>query len=82
MRIEPATTGTVRQEIDLQQGIPTDTAKSIVKFIKNRKMKKVQASIQGDQVRVSGPKRDDLQAAMAALKDHDFGIDMQFVNYR
>ncbi len=80
--MEAAAGSSVRQEVELQVGITVEKARSIVKKIKELKLKKVQASIQGDQVRVSGPKRDDLQAAMAALKDHDFGIDMQFVNYR
>jgi uncharacterized protein YajQ (UPF0234 family) len=66
----------------LQQGIPVEKGREIVKRIKDLKLKKIQASIQGDQVRVTGPSRDDLQAAMAALKDQDFGIDMQFTNYR
>ena len=78
---EPAAGGTVRQIIKIQQGIPQDKAKEIVKYIKRVKMK-VQASIQGDLVRVSGKKRDDLQAVMAKLKKKDFGIDMQFDNYR
>jgi len=81
-KIEPAAGQTVVQEVPLQQGIPVEKGREIVKAIKDLKLKKVQASIQGDQVRVSGPKRDDLQAVMAALKDRDFGIDMQFTNYR
>ena len=81
-KVQPAASATVVQEIELQQGISTEKAREIVKKIKDLKLKKVQASIQGDQVRVSGPKRDDLQQAMAALKEHDFGIDMQFTNYR
>ena len=80
--VEQAPGGTVRQEIDLQQAIPTETARSIVKFIKDRKVKKVQASIQGDQVRVSSPKRDDLQQVMQALREEDFGIELNFGNYR
>ena len=63
---EPASAGTVRQVITLQQGIPTDAAREIVKFLKDRKLKKVQASIQGDQLRARSPSKDDLQAAMAA----------------
>ena len=78
---EPAAGGTIRQLVDIQQGIPQDKAKEIVKFIKKLKIK-VQASIQGDQVRVSGKKRDDLQEVMQQLKKKDFGIDMQFDNYR
>jgi uncharacterized protein YajQ (UPF0234 family) len=80
-KIEPALGGTVRQRITLQQGIPTEKAKEIVKAIKDRKMK-VQASIQADQVRVSGKNRDDLQAVIALLKGKEFGIELQFTNYR
>jgi uncharacterized protein YajQ (UPF0234 family) len=80
-KIETALGGTVRQRITLQQGIPQDKAKEIVKLIKDTKLK-VQASIQGDVVRVSGRDRDILQDVIAALRNHDFGIDMQFTNYR
>jgi uncharacterized protein YajQ (UPF0234 family) len=80
--VESAAGSSVRQDVELQVGIPVEKGREIVKKIKELKLKKVQASIQGDQVRVTGPKRDDLQAAMTALKDMDFGIDMQFVNYR
>lgn len=79
--IEPAAGATVRQKITLQQGIPVEKAREIVKVIKNSK-KKVQASIQGDLVRVSGKDRDTLQEIMALLRQSDFGIDMQFTNYR
>jgi uncharacterized protein YajQ (UPF0234 family) len=79
--VESALGGTVRQRITLQQGIPQEKAKEIVKFIKDTKLK-VQSSIQGDAVRVSGRDRDTLQEVIAALRDHDFGIDMQFTNYR
>lgn len=79
--VEPAAGSTVRQKITMQQGIPTEKAKDIVKEIKNSK-KKVQASIQGDTVRVSGKDRDTLQEIIALLKQKDFGIDMQFTNYR
>jgi hypothetical protein len=79
--IEPAAGSTVRQKITLQQGIPIEKAREIVKVIKNSK-KKVQASIQGDLVRVSGKDRDTLQEIMALLRQNDFGIDMQFTNYR
>ena len=81
-KIQPAAGARVVQEVTLQQGIPVEKGREIVKKIKDLKLKKVQASIQGDQVRVTGPKRDDLQAAMNALKEQDFGIDMQFTNYR
>jgi len=80
-KLEQALGGTVRQRITLQQGIPQDKAKEIVKFIKDTKLK-VQASIQGDLVRVAGKDRDVLQEVIAALRAHDFGIDMQFTNYR
>jgi uncharacterized protein YajQ (UPF0234 family) len=80
-KIEQALGGTVRQRVALQQGIPQDKAKEIVKCIKETKLK-VQASIQGELVRVAGKDRDTLQAVMAALRQHDFGIDMQFTNYR
>jgi len=79
--ITPAANSTVRQEITLQQGIPIEKAREIVRAIKDGK-KKVQASIQGDFVRVSGRDRDTLQDVMAALRSADFGIDMQFTNYR
>ncbi|MBS1789878.1 MAG: YajQ family cyclic di-GMP-binding protein [Acidobacteria bacterium] len=80
-KIEPALGGTVRQRITLQQGIPQEKAKEIVKYIKDTKLK-VQASIQGDMVRVAGKDRDVLQEVIAALRAHDFGIDMQYTNYR
>jgi cyclic-di-GMP-binding protein len=80
-RVESALGGTVRQRIALQQGIPQEKAKEIVKFIKDTKLK-VQSSIQGDALRVAGRDRDILQEVIAALRDHDFGIDMQFTNYR
>ena len=79
--IEPAAGGTVRQLVNVQQGIPIEKAKEVVKFIKDNKYK-VQASIQGDTVRVSGKDRDTLQEVIAALKGKDFGIDMTFDNYR
>ena len=79
--IQHASAGSVRQEITLQQGIATEKAKDIVKLIKDSKLK-VQATIQGDVVRISGKDRDTLQQAIALLKGKDFGIDMQFTNYR
>jgi cyclic-di-GMP-binding protein len=79
--VEAAAGSTVRQRIAMQQGIPIEKARDIVKLIKNSK-KKVQASIQGDLVRVSGKDRDALQEVIALLKQQDFGIDMQFTNYR
>jgi Uncharacterized protein conserved in bacteria len=80
-KVEPAAGGTVRQLVKVQQGIPIEKAKEIVKFIKDSKMK-VQASIQGETVRISGKDRDTLQEVISALKAKDFGIDMQFDNYR
>jgi uncharacterized protein YajQ (UPF0234 family) len=79
--VEPAAGSTSKQKITMQQGIPIEKAKDIVKLIKNSK-KKVQASIQGDLVRVSGKDRDALQEIIALLRQQDFGIDMQFTNYR
>ena len=79
--IEKALGGTARQVITLQKGIPSEKAREIVKIIKGSKLK-VQASIQGEQVRVSGKNRDDLQSVIRMLKDTDLGIDMQFTNYR
>lgn len=80
-KVEPAAGSSVRQKIALQQGIAGEKAKEIVKIIKDSK-KKVQASIQGDTVRVSGRDRDALQEVIALLKGRDLGIDMQFTNYR
>jgi len=79
--IIPAASSSVRQEVTLQQGISIDKAREIVKTVKDSK-KKVQASIQGDFVRISGKDRDTLQEVMALLRGVDFGIDMQFTNYR
>jgi uncharacterized protein YajQ (UPF0234 family) len=78
----PAAGGTVTQEISLQQGIPIETARAVVKFVKDLRIKKVQAEIQGDQMRISSPKRDDLQTVMGHLKEKDFGLEMKFGNYR
>ena len=80
-KVEPAAKDSVRQTVTLQQGIPIEKAREIVKFIKDSKLK-VQASINGDFVRVSGKDRDALQEVIAALKAKDFGIDMQYTNYR
>ena len=79
--IEPGPAGSAKQRLDLQQGIETEKAREIVKLIKETKLK-VQAAIQGDQVRVSGKKRDDLQSVVKLLRDRDLGIAMQFVNFR
>ena len=80
--VEGAAGGTVRQVIKLQQGIPIEAARDIVKHLKDLKFKKVQAAIQGDQVRVSSPSKDELQSAMQALRAGDFGVALQFGNYR
>ena len=80
-KVEPAAGGTVRQVAKIQQGIPSEKAKEIVKAIKDRKLK-VQASIQADQVRVAGRSKDELQSAMAIVREGDFGLPLQFTNYR
>jgi len=80
--VTPAANTTVRQEITLQQGIPTEAAKEVVKFLKESKMRKVQASIQGDQLRVTSLSKDELQEAMRILREKDFGVALQFGNYR
>jgi uncharacterized protein YajQ (UPF0234 family) len=79
---EPAAGGTLRRVVTIQQGIPIEAAREIVKFIKEKKLKKVQAAIQADQVRVTSPSKDELQEAMQALRGHDFGVALQFGNYR
>ena len=79
--VESALGGTARQRVSLQKGIPTEKAREIVKLVKGTKLK-LQAAIQGDQVRISGKNKDDLQSAMRLLKETDLGIDMQFTNYR
>jgi cyclic-di-GMP-binding protein len=78
----PASGGSVTQEVNLQQGIPIETARAVVKFIKEMKIKKVQSEIQGEQVRVSSPVRDDLQTVMHRVKENDFGVELKFGNYR
>ena len=80
--LAPAGGGTVTQEILLQQGIPSETAREIVKFLKAKKMKRVQVEIQGDQVRVSSPSRDELQKVIGLLREQDYGIELRFGNYR
>jgi cyclic-di-GMP-binding protein len=80
--VERAANDTVRRVVTLQQGIPADAAREIVKFLKDRKLKKVQAAIQADQVRVSSASKDDLQEAIRVLREHDFGVALQFGNYR
>jgi uncharacterized protein YajQ (UPF0234 family) len=79
--VEPAAGSTVRQEVSMQQGIPTEKAREIVKLVKDSK-KKVQASIQGDFVRVAGKDRDTLQEVIQMIRARDFGLDLQFTNYR
>jgi cyclic-di-GMP-binding protein len=80
--IERAANDTVKRVITLQQGIPTEAAKAIVQFLKDRKMKKVQAAIMAEQVRVSSGSKDELQEAIRVLREHDFGVSLQFGNYR
>ena len=80
--IIPSAGSSVKQVITLQQGIPIETAREIVKFVKEHKLKKIQVSIQADQVRVSSPSRDELQGVMALLRQHDFGIELNFGNFR
>jgi len=80
-KIEPAAKGTVRQVVTVRRGIPVERAKEIVKFIKGTGVR-VQAQIQENQVRVTGKNRDDLQAVIRSLKAQDFGLDLQFTNYR
>jgi len=81
-KVEDAAKGTVRQEVALTVGISQDKARDIGKFIKNLGLKGVSHQVQGDQLRVSGKKRDDLQDAIQAMREHDFGIPLQFSNYR
>jgi uncharacterized protein YajQ (UPF0234 family) len=79
---DQAAGGTVRRVIPIQEGIPIEAARDIVKFIKDLKLKRVQAAIQGDQVRVSSPSKDDLQGVMQRLREGDFGVQLHFGNYR
>jgi len=81
-KVEPASGGTVRQEVNLQQGIPQETCRAIVKLIKEQKLKKVQAQVQGDAVRVSSPSRDELQGVIALLRQQDYDVELKFGNYR
>ena len=78
----PAAGGTVTQEVNLQQGIPIETAREIVKLIKELRIKRVQAEIQGEQVRISSPSRDDLQTVIHRVKEADFGVELKVGNYR
>ncbi len=80
--IKPAGGDTVRRDVKLKTALDADTAKNVAAAVKDAKLKKVQAAIQGEQVRVSSPSKDDLQAAMTILKSQDFGVELQFGNYR
>ncbi|MGH8722817.1 MAG: DUF520 family protein, partial [Burkholderiales bacterium] len=80
--ITPAANDTVRRAITLTQGIPQEKAKAIVKAIKDRKFKKAQAAIQGDEIRVQAPSKDELQEVIAFLRSEDFGLELTFGNYR
>ena len=79
---QPATNDSVRKEVKLKTALDSDTAKKVAAAIKNAKLKKVQAAIQGEQVRVSSPSKDDLQDAMNLLRGQDFGVELKFGNYR
>lgn len=79
---ERAAHDTVRRVVKLQQGIPTEAAKEIVKYLKDKKLKKITVAIMSDQVRVTSPSKDELQEAMRSLREHDFGCALQFGNYR
>jgi uncharacterized protein YajQ (UPF0234 family) len=81
-KIEEASKGTVRQTVTLNSGISTEKGKEIGKFLKELGLKGVSHQIQGEQLRISGKKRDDLQAAIAAMKEHDFAVPLQFTNFR
>ena len=81
-KVTEAARSTVRQAVTLNVGIPDEKAREINKFLKGLNLKGVQSQVQGDQLRVSGKKKDDLQAAIASLREHDFGIPLQFVNFR
>ena len=80
--VQPAARGSVKQTVHINQGINQDKARELTKFIKGLGLKKVQTQVQGEQLRVSAPSKDDLQAVIQALKDGDFGIPLQFTNYR
>ena len=79
---QPAANSTVRQEVAMQQGITSEAARDIVRFIKDAKLRKVQATIQGDQLRITSSSKDELQNVMALLREQDFGLALQFGNYR
>jgi len=81
-KIDPAASATVRQEIEIQDGLTADMARDVARTIKDAKLKKVQAAIQGDTVRVSSPIKDELQGVIALLKSADFGVELKFGNFR
>ena len=81
-KIEPAASASVRQEIEIQDGLTSDMARDIVRVLKDAKLKKVQSSIQGDTVRVSSPSKDELQGVMALLRQQDFEVELKFENFR
>jgi hypothetical protein len=81
-KVEPAAASSVRQVIEIQDGLTADMARDVVRVLKDAKLKKVQASIQGDTVRVSSPGKDELQSVIALLKEQDFGVELKFENYR
>jgi len=81
-KVEPASGGAVRQEVQLQQGLSQETARAIVKLLRDQKLKKVQSQIQGDAVRISGPSRDELQSVIQLLKQQDYDVELKFGNYR
>jgi uncharacterized protein YajQ (UPF0234 family) len=81
-KVEEAAKGSVRQTVTLQAGISSDQARAINKFIKDKAPKGISSQTQGDQIRVQGKKRDDLQTVIAALREHDFGLPLQFENFR
>jgi uncharacterized protein YajQ (UPF0234 family) len=80
--VEPAAGGSARQAIEIQDGLTADMAREVVKVLKDAKLKKVQSAIQGDTVRISSASKDDLQGAIALLKEQDFGVELKFGNYR
>jgi uncharacterized protein YajQ (UPF0234 family) len=81
-KVEAALSGSTRQEIDIQDGLTADMAREVARVIKDAKLKKVQAAIQGDTVRISSPGRDELQGVIALLKQHEFGVELKFGNFR
>jgi cyclic-di-GMP-binding protein len=81
-KVEEASKGAVRQQVALNEGINADKAREIGRFLKDLNLKGVSHQVQGDQLRVNGKKKDDLQAAITAMRDHDFGIPLQFINFR